>query len=73
MRSAARLAAAWAYLAKLNVVVVMPRAKKCLAARASALSSVGMFGGAETFGPRSAWARTCARVVVRERYARKDL
>lgn len=71
MPSAARRAAAWACRPMPNVVVVMPRAKKCPAVLAIALSNVGMFGAAETFGPRSAWVRTCARVVVRERYAHK--
>lgn len=71
MPSAARRAAAWAYRTRLNVVVVMPRAKKCRAVPVIALFNVGMCGAAEISGPRSAWARTCARVAVRERYAHK--
>ena len=66
-----RQVVAWDCRKTLNVVVVMLRVKKCPAALATVLSSVGMYGEVAISGLRNAWARICARVVAKGQYAPK--
>ena len=68
MPNAGMLVAVWVSRMTLNVAVGMLRGKKSPDARVTALFSVGMSGVLETFGPRSAWVRISALVVVRVRY-----
>lgn len=69
MRNAGMRAAVWAFRTTLNVAVGMLRERKFPGVRVTALFSVGMSGARETFGPRSAWARTSAPVAEMGQFA----